>query len=389
MARQTSIALLSLATLLMTSSTWLHAQPGVGPDGLVPVVRVAQNGATFNGTIQPSTGFDPYADASVNSPSLFPPTTTGSTTVPAYGAQPYAAPAYQAPYPNSTFTTGPQASSPNGSYLFAQPNGQVAYLPRLMQSVRGRYTWIAGDNGNDVEFNIIEAEATFLFPFFHSPTPILLSPGGAINLTAGPATMGGADLPPQLYDLYLDAAWRPQITQRLAADLGARVGIYSDFENLGEDAVRYQGRALAAISWSPTVEVRFGVVYLDRVDIKLLPAGGIVWTPDQNRRFEILFPNPKLAWRLSQYGNADFWFYIGGEYGGDSWQITRADGVTEEQVDYNDIRVMLGLEWSTPRGLKGMVEVGYLWERELDYSITHADDLSLDNTFMLRGGLQF
>ncbi|MEX0867378.1 MAG: hypothetical protein WD030_08460 [Pirellulales bacterium] len=385
MARYIPIAPFVVALLIV-----LHGGPGygqaVGADGLVPVVRVAQvgGGATFNGTIQPSTGgFDPYADPALQAPSLFPQTTAG------FGQQPYVAPQYGAPYPNSTFTTGPQASSPNGSYLFAQPNGQVAYLPRLMQNVRGRYTWINGPGDDDVEWNIIEAEATFLFPFFHSPTPILLSPGGAINLVAGPSTGGGADLPPQLYDLYLDAAWRPQITERLAADLGFRPGIYTDFENFDSEALRYQGRALAAISWTPTVEVRLGAVYLDRVQIQWLPAGGIVWTPDENRRFEFLFPNPKFAWRLSQYGNADFWIYIAGEYGGGSWQITRDSGVVEERVDYNDIRFILGLEWSTPRGLKGMVEVGYLWNRELVYSDTTADDLDLESTFMLRGGLQF
>lgn len=386
MARYIRNLALTVSALAAMLGGPLHAQWDVGPDGLVPIVRVAQvpGGATFNGTIQPSAGgFDPYADPALQAPSLFPQTT------PVYGASPqYMTQPSAAPFPNSTFTTGPQASSPNGSYLFVQPNGQVAYLPRLMQNARGRYTWIQGDQTNDVEWNIVEAEATFLFPFFHSPTPILISPGGAINWANGPATVGGADLPPQLYDLYLDSAWRPQITQRLAVDLGFRVGVYSDFENFDTDAVRYQGRVIGAISWTPTVEVRLGAIFLDRVDVSWLPAGGIVWTPDENKRFEILFPNPKLSWRLSQYGNADFWIFVAGEYGGDSWQITRTSGIVEN-VDYNDIRVTLGLEWSTPRGLKGMVEIGYVWERELVYSDTPADNLSMDSTYMLRGGLQF
>ena len=102
------------------------------------------------------------------------------------------------------------------------------------------------------------------------------------------------------------------------------------------------GRGLGVITLTPTVQIAAGVVYIDRVQIKLLPAGGIIWTPNPDARYEILFPNPKLARRWTTIGNTDVWLYATGEYGGGSWTIQRI-GFTD-QADYNDIRVGGGIE---------------------------------------------
>ncbi len=96
---------------------------------------------------------------------------------------------------------------------------------------------------------------------------------------------------------------------------------------------------------------------------KLLPAGGLVWTPNANTKFEILFPDPKLAWRLRQVGNMEWWVYGRGEYGGDSWTISTPTGVIE--TDYNDYRVAIGMEFDDNRRWDGYFEVGHSFEREI------------------------
>ena len=123
------------------------------------------------------------------------------------------------------------------------------------------------------------------------------------------------------------------------------------------------GKGYGVISLSPNIKLKVGAQYLDRQKIKLLPAGGLIWTPNSNTKFEILFPDPRLAWRLRQVGNMEWWFYGRGEYGGDSWTISQPGGVIE--TDYNDYRVAIGMEFDDHSRWDGYFEVGYAFEREI------------------------
>ena len=135
---------------------------------------------------------------------------------------------------------------------------------------------------------------------------------------------------------------------------------------------------------SPHMTLKAGVWYLDRVQVKILPAGGLVWTPNADIYFNILFPNPKIAKRLTTWGNTEWWLYASGDYGGGTWTIKRNTGLRRRRVhpadgtytrfDYNDIRVAVGLEFKTPRQLEGHFEVGLSCSRQLVY----ADNLPSD-----------
>ncbi len=124
---------------------------------------------------------------------------------------------------------------------------------------------------------------------------------------------------------------------------------------------------------------------MDRYDTKILPAFGILWVPNPQTRFDIFFPQPKLAQYLTTLGNTDVWWYVNGEYGGGSWNVNMPVGNTN--VDYNDIRVSVGAEWTTLGSWRGYLEVGYVFEREL--YISKALNSSLGDSFMVRGGIAF
>jgi hypothetical protein len=139
-------------------------------------------------------------------------------------------------------------------------------------------------------------------------------------------------------------------------------------------------------------------MYLDRNYIKLLPSGGIVWTPNPDWYFNILFPNPKVAKRLTNTGGTEWWLYCSGDYGGGAWHITRGnpDVVPPSPVagqyddfDYNDIRVAVGLEFKTYRNFKGMFEVGGAFSRQLYYTSESPANYYPTNTVFLRGGLAY
>jgi len=266
---------------------------------------------------------------------------------------------------------------------------------RLFQEIHFEYTWLPSGNGTDkLGVTDLELFGTMAFPIFRNKdTPLLVTPGFAVHFFDGPetTTASPSDLPPQTYDAYLDLAWQPRITPWLGADLGFRTGVYSDFNFVNRDSIRFMGRGLGVVTLTPTTQVSMGVVYLDRNRIKILPAGGVIWTPNPNRRWEIVFPNPKFASRLRDIGTTQWWWYVSGEYGGGSWSVQRnAIFHGKDSVDYNDIRAILGLEWITLSGMRGFVEAGFVFDRELFFRRKIPPQrLSLEDTFMLRSGVSF
>ncbi|MCH8923422.1 MAG: hypothetical protein IIA67_09785, partial [Planctomycetes bacterium] len=232
-----------------------------------------------------------------------------------------------------------------------------------------------------------EVWATFAIPsFLYNPAPLMVTPGFGLHMWDGPA---GPDLPAQTYDSYLDFAWGPQIPVGgwLRADIGFRVGVFTDFDTLNSNSLRYQARGFLSFKTSPTVEWKGGVMYLDRLNVKILPAGGIIWTPHQDARYEIFFPKPKLAHRLWNTDLAQWWVYVGGEYGGGSWTIHRVAG-GKDQFDYNDIRVAVGLDRISHFGVKSFVEVAFVFDREVIYR-SATPTFNPDETVMVRGGFRY
>jgi hypothetical protein len=252
----------------------------------------------------------------------------------------------------------------------------------MLQEIRLEEHWFASIKPNKFGMNDIETYATFAFPLFHNPqTPLLVTPGFAIHLWDGP--LSPADLPPRVYDAYLSGAWNPQVTPWLGGELEARVGVYSDFTKVNRDSIRLQGRGLAVLSFSPSFKVKAGIWYLDRLRIKLLPAGGIVWMPNNDVRFDILFPNPKFTKRLTTIGTTDWRLMLRGEYGGGNWTVRRLAG--PDEVNYNDLRVAGGLEFERTGGVHGMLETGVAFDREILFR-SGAPDKYLPTTTVFVGG---
>lgn len=373
---------------------------------------------TYNSAPPPSTAL-PYA----SQPSAVTPTTpswdpygTGPVGAAPPQAGPYSTstpqpmldPAYGNAHTTPTYPQQPGALFPDGApfgwqpgtYVYQGPDGSVSRLQRFLQNVGFEYTWLAAlkDDEEKFEVNKVELWSTFGVPFlYNTETPLRVTPGFAVHYLEGPITAPprNADLPPRLFDAYLDAAWEPRVTEWLSGDLGLRVGVYSDFKHVNDEAVRLMGRGLGVLQFTPTVSIAAGVWYLDRNKVKLLPAGGVIWTPSPDTNFRILFPNPKLAHRFTTVGTSEWWWYFTGEYGGGAWSLERAPampggGARPEQIDYNDVRLAFGLEWIGQRGLRGHIEVGYVWDREIIFARTmQPDSFKPNDTLMLRGGLDY
>jgi hypothetical protein len=335
--------------------------PGVGPPGSSP--------------------FMPPASPFVN-PS------PGTLAPQPYAGSPYAVPGVAGPAGTQT----PSSIYPGGIWS-TNPGGQPYYdwdkAVRLLQDLRLRHTYlVGGDDPLDLGIHDTEVAVTLTVPsFLWSQQPLYISPAFALHLWDGP--IGPPfDLPPNAYSAYLDFQWQSDPNLQLGVELGARVGVYTDFDTMNTDSLRIQGLVLGRARLTPTLTFKIGAMYLDRNKVKILPAGGFVWQPSSQVRFDILFPNPKLTQYVTTVGTAELWWYVAGEYGGGAWTIERANG-TSDRIDINDIRVVLGLDWTSQRGVNGFVEAGIVFEREVIYVVDPSDSFDPDDTFMIRAGISF
>jgi hypothetical protein len=371
------------------ASTTTSVAPTFDPYAQSAPTTVLQPGAVTTQPVLPPAGV-PVIPGGVNPPVV--------TTTP---------PPYFTPAPAGVpYTTSPPAIYPNGLPPMVPPSfptggmSNIREVTRFLQEIRLTHEWIYDDEDPDaVEINSTEVSATFAIPAFGLRTPFLITPGFALHLFDGPdhvPSTGLADLPPETYDGFLDVGWNPQVNNWFGAELGVRTGVYTDFDHFSTDSFRIMGRGIAVVRVTPTLAGKLGVLYIDRNDIKLLPVFGVVWDCSPDAHYEIVFPRPKLARRWMTLANHNLWYYLAGEYGGGSWTVVREPRPTDpdgfvDAVDYNDLRVVLGLEWlpETQSGLRGFLEIGYVFNRELFYVSRSPDTLELDDTFMFRGGIAF
>ncbi|MGL4595076.1 MAG: hypothetical protein ACRCUY_10140, partial [Thermoguttaceae bacterium] len=124
--------------------------------------------------------------------------------------------------------------------------------------------------------------------------------------------------------------------------------------------------------------------YIDRAHYKILPTGGIIWTPKDDWVIKLLFPNPKIQKRFWKSGASEWWGYIHADYGGGSWTF-----VENERTDYNDIRFGGGIEFEMLQNMRlgGYFEVGGAFQRELYQS--KDNNMKLPDAFFIKTGIVF
>lgn len=185
-----------------------------------------------------------------------------------------------------------------------------------------------------------------------------IAPGANLVWWSGPK--GPPHMSPNGFGAYVDVGMQPQFNDVFAVDAWFRFGVYSDFKKVKSDAIRFQGKAAGIFTVSPDIKIVAGVMYLHRERIKILPTGGVIWTPRDDWILRLTFPNPKISKRLWTGDRAEWWGYVNADYGGDSWYVQDLG-----KTDYNDIRVGIGIEFETHSRVNGYFELGGSFNREL------------------------
>jgi hypothetical protein len=259
----------------------------------------------------------------------------------------------------------------------------------IFQKIYFTGTWLPplSEEPDSLGFGDLEAGVVFGFPFLRRDTPLLVTPQIGTHLLDNAGTL---DIPTTLYDASVEFRHLRKFgAGPWAMDAAVNVGYYSDFEQDSGDALRVTGRGIAVYERTPGTKWLLGVAYLNRAGASVMPVAGMIRDVDADLRLELIFPRPRVLWRTAGSVTGDEgWLYVGGEFGGGVWSITRPSTGELDVMNYSDWRVLAGYERKITGGLSRRVELGYVFQRELEFDST-APDVALDDTLFLRGGVTY
>jgi hypothetical protein len=262
--------------------------------------------------------------------------------------------------------------------------------PGILQQALYQVTELPKLDSSGLGLTTLEKTVTLGMPFPTIESPLLVTPGFVGTLTDIPL---GANIPGELFEGYIQARWLKKVGDRFGVDLAVSPGWYSDFKNDSSQALRVTGHGFGAWEANEDLRVVAGVIYLDRYDVNLLPAGGLLWTPADDKRFELIFPRPRMAWRIAERPRASHWIYIAAEFGGNQWATQSVTGPTKGQdqiMVIRDYRLLAGWERKPAKlGLSWRLEGGWVTGRSVQYYLTDQPWLHPSDTFLVRAGIWY
>lgn len=196
------------------------------------------------------------------------------------------------------------------------------------------------------------------------------------------------DVPAELFEGGVTFFYRRELRERLSAMAIVRPSVRSDFTTK-DNAFRLFG--LGLLNWECVPEkltVSAGAVFLDRADLPLLPAVGLTWTPQTTLRADLQFPTSKISYRIAKDGaRSETWSYLSAGIGGNTWAVTRLTG-RHDELTLRDIRVMLGVDHLTDGGGGWFAELGYAFDRSMEYE-SDQTEVGLSDGFIVQAGLRY
>ncbi len=186
---------------------------------------------------------------------------------------------------------------------------------------------------------------------------------GAMNVhwLSGP---GSSPLPPRLYEFVLGFQTRNNISDQFSYDLYTSIGAWSDFEDSARDGIRFPSHAVGMFHVNHSTDFVFGVDYLDRDDIAVLPVIGVSLRDVfvENLRMDLVFPRPRIDYMLTDTDR----MYLAGTLNGGTWEIDFPDE-SNQVMTYRDFRLLLGFETASKNGSLSAWEFGWVFGRKLQF----------------------
>ena len=268
------------------------------------------------------------------------------------------------------------------------PQKLSAHKNGFFQKLSFSAAWVGTGGVGELGITEIDTALTVAVPMPIREWPMLITPGYNVRFLDGPNGPPGSDLPPRLNEAYVDFMWLPTFVHRHTLMLAVAPSYFSDFEADHDKAFRLTGKALWIYEARPEeLQLVVGVLYLNRDNVRLLPAGGAIWCPSDWAKFELIFPKPKLALRYNVGAGFEDWVFGTAEFGGNTWAIERESGLSD-QVTLLDYRLLGGIERKLDGGAGYRLEAGYVFGRSVEYS-SNVGNFDPSDTFIVRGGVTY
>jgi hypothetical protein len=269
--------------------------------------------------------------------------------------------------------------------------------PGVFQSINFTDTFLPRTGSNGMMIDDAEATVVFGLPLPTRDSPLVITPGFAAHFFDGPDSLF---VPARTFDAYTQFRWLPKITDCLRFDMQITPGYFGDYDRDGHKGIRETGYFTGVLNLSDHTQLILGADYTDNKTYLVLPIAGILWKPDDNAEYRLVFPQPRISFRLAADGiylreldpattnfGSEWWVYVGGELGGGTWAVQRpGEGV--DLLNYSDIRVTLGLQHKIYRGISSKLEVGYVFDRKIIYDSDSSEEKPT-STGMARAGLWY
>ncbi len=249
-----------------------------------------------------------------------------------------------------------EAEKPEGD-LFGRPYNAPGWYSRPEWDA---LNWRSGNNGRFGEFSF---EGVGAYPF-KTWEGLSFTSGGGYHFLNGPTQ---SDMPPRLFEFNWGLHYFGETSDGVWLDMGFSVGIYTDFEDSVREGWRFPTHAVFSWESAPGIQPVLGLRFFDRDNLGLLPVAGVILQPEDGLRFELIFPEPKVAFRVSESTKNEHWLSLSGRIGGGEWAIEREPSGLADVVNYNDYQLVFGLESINEKFEINALEIGYSFNRELKY----------------------
>jgi hypothetical protein len=261
----------------------------------------------------------------------------------------------------------------------------VRFRKSCYQGSQMNYAYLSDNADTGLAVRTLDTNATFAIPLGSMDNLITFTPYFRADMLDAAAVL---DVPETLYETGVKMFWRKPINERLGAMVLVTPSVRSDFET-SDGAFRLFGMGLLTYQWVPgKLSVSGGVVHTGREDFPILPAMGLLWTPAPEWKLDLQFPSPRLSYRLAKDPHHhETWAYLSGVFGGNTWAVSRAGGLTDE-LTISDLRLVTGIEHLQTENHGFFAEIGYVFNRSIEY-INVPFQRDLDATWMIRAGISF
>jgi hypothetical protein len=271
----------------------------------------------------------------------------------------------------STFTSTPKTTGE--LYLSRIPNGKRS---GVFQKANFNALWAPNSGGRKgLGLTQLDISAMFALPLPTPDSPLVITP--SFQSTFFDPKISNYATNKTLYKTGLDFRWiRPIVKNKWTLDLGVGTYYSGDFRVKGSKALRFPAHIASVWDCNPRLKVILGVVYLDQKgddDYNWLPMVGLIWTPHEDNSIELVIPRIRFAERVRWFGSAagdetSDWIYAAFEFGGGSWGYEyQGYQNVSGNINYRDLKLLLGYERRCASGVTLGFEIGYMFERKYEF----------------------